>query len=75
MNGDRKWMEHELRTLAVQKHMFDKVIDRTITKISAIKEGGGTIDEETMKTLKSAAADATFVKRKMVEIRKKLNKN
>ena len=74
MNGDSKWLEHELRTLAVQKHMLDKVVDVTIKKISAIKKGGGIVDEGTMETLRKAASDATFVKRKMVEVRKNLNK-
>ena len=70
MKGDTNWHEHELRTLAVQKRMVDKTIDRLIAKIGDIKRGGGTVDRHTRDALKQSASDSTYLKRKMVEIRK-----
>ena len=72
MNGDKKWLEHELRTLAVQKRMADKVIDRLIAKVGEIKIGGGTVDRHTRESLQKAASDSTYLKQKMKETRKAL---
>lgn len=72
MNKQAKWVEHELRTLAVQKRMADKVIDRLIEKVGIIKESGGLVDRHTREALKSAASDSVYLKRKMVEARKTL---
>lgn len=69
MNGDKHWYKHELRTLEVQKMFIDKTIDRLIRKIGEIKERGGVVDDHTKQSLKAASNDATFLKRKMVELR------
>ena len=73
MNGDKKWQEHELRTLAVQKLMLDKAIDRMIWKVSAINDGGGHVGPELKAELQKAAKKAVDIKAKMKAIREDLN--
>ena len=69
MNGDKHWHKHELRTLEVQKVFIDKAIDRLIRKVGEIKERGGVVDDHTKQSLRAAAEDSTFLKRKITKLR------
>ncbi|MBP72797.1 MAG: hypothetical protein CMA70_04355 [Euryarchaeota archaeon] len=69
MNGDQSWYKHELRTVSVQKKFIEKTIDRLLEKIAEIKQRGGVVDDHTKQSLRAASNDATFLKRKMVELR------